>query len=360
MIAALHIALRFVALSTMALLLCSTAAMADCTKPAWPDPASLKHAASEKRFVSEYAYQTRVHEFIVCQRGSLEKRASGLEASAMRQIILQDRAAEDRALAELDRIGSCIYLAGREPDPEIVRTECEGYIESRLKDRRPPGPSVSAELKREQHSLYGGVWSYRTLNFGQPGRCMDGPCSHMFGIEVTNMTPVVLSCEVTLTASNQNEGSIRGEQVIRVNPGDSLPAAQVHIYNSPDDIESDVRCSPATPFSRVSGAPAACALNWLTGASRYPTGWLSWESGAALLEFTVGRTFGSPEAIRIVQADSPEIGRTAQSQIEQLGMSTNCPGQRFGLRVEYRPFPCYDCFFEGGMVTVYREDRAVR
>ncbi len=97
MIGALHIALRFVALSTMALLLYSAGAMADCIKPAWPDLVSLKHAASEKGYVSEHGYQTRVHEFIVCQRSSLEKRASGLEASAMRQIILRDRAAEDRS-----------------------------------------------------------------------------------------------------------------------------------------------------------------------------------------------------------------------------------------------------------------------
>src|SRR6185312_3978759 len=103
------------------------------------------------------------------------------------------------------------------------------------------------ELTSQQRSAYGGVWSFRTLDFGRPGQCMDAECDNMFGVEVTNMTPVALTCEAVLTASNRVEGTHRAEQVITLNPGDSLPAARVTIYKSPENIEPEVKCGPAIP-----------------------------------------------------------------------------------------------------------------
>jgi len=353
--------LRFLTLAALAILLYSEGATADCIKPAWKDPVSLRQLTSEERVAFAFAFQTRVHEFVACQRDTLEKRARGLAPADVRQLILRNRAAEERALVEADRIEWCIRLAQHETDPAVVRTKCDGYIESALAERRAPEPPPYRALNDEQRSAYGGVWSYRTLDLGRPGQCMDAPCDNRLGVEVTNMTPVVLRCEVALTISHPDAGTQRGEQVITLIPGDSLPAAQVAMYRAPENIEPEVSCSPAAPFARVTGVPAACALNWVPRAyTPYPRSWTrsSWESGAALVEFAVRRNFDPPEAIRVVQADSPDVGRAAQSLIERMAPSTNCPGQRFGVRVEFRPFPCSACLPESGTVTMYRDDRA--
>lgn len=353
--------LRFVALSTLAFLFQSATAAAACTKPAWADPLSLKDLDLAASTFYVFEFQARVHEFIVCQRGSLEKRASGLAPAEVRQLVLRDRETEDRALAEVIRLGSCLSFARREPDPAVARTKCEDFIKWALEERRPK-EHAHTESESEQRNENGGVWSFRSLHLGQPGNCDDAPCENMFAVEVTNTTAVALRCEVALTVFNREDGAHRGEQVITLYPGDSLPAARVRIRRFPDGIEPAVTCSRVTPFVPESGVPASCVLNWLPLAFEYPKGFSrsGWESGAALVEFATQNGFKPPEAINVVLADSSAIGRAARSLVEKRNFSTNCAGQRFRVRVEYRAFPCYGCTFEAGVVTVLRDDHLVR
>ena len=74
-------ALRLVALSTLVFLCYSAMAKADCARPAWKDPLTLKHLDHAAGTAYVFEFQARVHEFIACQRRSLEKRASGLAPS---------------------------------------------------------------------------------------------------------------------------------------------------------------------------------------------------------------------------------------------------------------------------------------
>jgi|KBSSwiStaDraftv2_1062776.scaffolds.fasta_scaffold02870_4 hypothetical protein len=347
------------AISTIAVLLYSAGSSAGCSKPEWPDPISFKDSANGSQMLVRHTFpfQSGVYEFIACQRSSLEKRAGGLAPSDVRQLILRDRAAEDRAFAELQSIDQCFRISKRESDPAIARAECERVIEGALRDRRQNGLPQNPELTNEQHSAYGGVWSYRTLDLGRPGRCMDSPCDQMLGVEVTNMTPVVLSCEVVLTVSNRQEGKRRSEQMITLNPGDALPAARVTTYSSAEDIEPAVTCAPASPLPPPARVPAECVVNWIPGPFDFPRGLTrsAWESGTALVEFAAPQGHNPPEAIRIVHADSELIGQSAQALITAQSVSTNCARQRFRIRVEYRPFPCYGCGFSSGVVTLYRD-----
>ncbi len=348
--------LRLIAFSTIALLLYSAGATAGCIMPERPDPIPLKHSPPEARYGVQRAFQSGVYEFIACQRSSLQKRARGLAPSEVRQLILRDRAAEDRAIAELESLNQCFSYSRRESDPEIARRECERIIESTFRDRSQPEWLRPTDLMSDQRSAYGGVWSYRTLDLGRPGDCMDAPCDNMFGVEVTNMTPVVLMCEVVLKASNGREGTLRGEQVITLNPGDSLPAARVTIQSSVENVEPEVMCAPAAPLAPAPRVPAACVVNWEPRSFDFPMGLVrpSWESGTALLEFTAPERYGPPEAIRIVHADSSRIAQGAQAMIQKLRFFTNCASERFRLRAEYRAFPCYVCF-PRGVVTLYRD-----
>lgn len=331
-------------------------------KPAWPDPVSLKHLTFQARTEYVFTFQNRVHDFILCQRRSLEKRASALPPSKVGQIILQDRAAEERALAEVERIDSCLSLPRRESDPGVIRKKCEEFVDWALEDRRPPETPYYTELKSEQRSLYGGVWSFRTLDFGRPGSCNHVECDKVLGVEVTNLTPVALRCEVALAVSNPQDGMRRGEAVITLSPGDSLPAAQVRISRAPADIEPEVQCSRATPLAADSRIPAACALNWMPRTFRFSESRMnySWNSGTALVEFSAGQRYQPPAAIHIVGADSPDIGQRARSLIEKLPFSTNCAAQRFRVRVEYRAFPCHACLSAAGVVTLLRDERGLR
>jgi hypothetical protein len=348
--------LRFVALSTLAFLFHSATATADCVKPVWKDPLSLKHLDTAASTSYVFEYQARVQEFIACQRSSLGKRVSGLTPPEVRELVLRDRETEDRMLAEVIQLGSCLYFARREP--EVVRTKCDDLIRSALEERRPKLPPDTV-LKSEQRSEYGGVWSFQTLDLGRPGHCDDAPCDRMFAVEVTNTTAIALKCEVALTVSNAQDGAHRGEQVIILYPGDSLPASRVWIRHSPDGIEPEVTCSRAMPFVPESGVPAACVLNWRPRTFEYPKRFSrsEWVSGAALVEFATQRGHKPAEAINVFQADSSAIGGAARALIENLRFSTNCAGQRFRMRVEYRAFPCYLCSFEGGVVTLLRDDR---
>jgi hypothetical protein len=350
--------LRFAALSALAFLFHSATATADCVKPAWKDPLSLKHLDVAASTSHVFEYQARVQEFIPCQRSSLGKRASGLAPSEVRELVLRDRETEDRMLAEVIALGSCLHSARREPDPLVVRTKCDDFIKWALEERRPK-QSPDAVLKSERRSEYGGVWSFQTLDLGRPGHCDDAPCDRMFAVEVTNTTAIALRCEVALTVSNGQDGTHRGKQVIILYPGDSLPASRVRIHRSPEGIEPEVTCARAMPFVPESGVPAACVLNWLPRTFEYPRGFSrsEWESGAALVEFATQLGHKPAEAINVVQADSSAIGGAARSLIEKLNFSTNCPGQRFRMHVEYRAFPCYNCSFESGVVTLLRDDR---
>jgi hypothetical protein len=351
--------LRFIAFSTLALLLYSATAAADCIKPAWPNLTALKDQPLQAQIDVQFAYQSRTYEFIVCQRESLAKRAGELAPSGVRQLILQDRAMEDRALAELESLSGCLAFSRRESDPELVRTSCEERIVRALRDRRQPEPQDYPELKSGQHSAHGGVWSYRALDFGRPGMCMDGACDIVLGVEVNNMTPVVLNCDVMLTAFNGEEGARRGEQVIRLNPGDSIPAARVTLRSPAENVEPDVMCAPAKPLATPLQGPANCTINWVATSFDFPTGLIrsSWESGTALLEFAVHDASGPPEALRIVHADSQIVGASAAALVNKRKFFTNCVRQPFRIRVEYRPFPCFGCvLFSSGVVTAYRDD----
>lgn len=344
--------------SMLAWLLCAAGAAAECVKPEWKDPATFMGQAREARDAHAFAFVNRIHEFIVCQRSSLEKRASGLAPPEVRQLIAGDRAIEERALAEADRIFWCTGAAGTESDPAIVRKKCETYIEWSLDDRRPEDRPSYEELKREQHTAHGGIWSVRTLDFGRPGQCNHAQCDNVLAVEVTNMTPVVLRCDVALTISNPEDGTQRGLQKITLYPGDSFPAAQVSSSRSPENIEPEVTCSAVKPLAPDLSVPASCVLNWLPRSSQYPKIFArSWNSGTALIEFTAGQRHQTVDAIRIVQADPPYLGKAAMGVVEKLSASTNCAGQRFRMRVEYRPFTCYGCFIEPGTVTMTRDDR---
>ena len=277
----------------------------------------------------------------------------------MRKLVLQDRATEDRALAEVVSLDMCLYLAARESDPGVGRTRCESTIQSALERRLPSSYAAYTVLKSEQRNEYGGAWSFRTLHLGQPGHCDDSPCDDMLAVEVTNTTAAVLRCEIALSVSNSQDGTRRGEQAITLYPGDSLPAARVSIRRAPERVEPEVTCSRATPLVPELPVPAACVLHWRPSAFEYPR-YLSrsaWESGAALVEFATQKGHKAPEAINVVQADSSRIGGAARELIEKMRFATNCAGQHFRLRVEYRALPCYVCLVEYGVVTLLRDDR---
>ena len=348
--------LRFVVLSSLAFIIHSAPATADCVKPAWTDFISLERAAPASKSSSVFKFHARVHEFIACQRGTLQKRANGLAPPEVRQLVLRDRETEELALVEVEQIGSCLSLATGEPDQEAARMRCDKHIKYGLQQRRPPKAPAFKELKREQRNEYGGVWSFRTLDLERPGHCNDAPCDNMFAVEVTNTTAVALRCEVALTVFNAQDGTRRGDQVITLYPGDSLPAARVWIRRSPESIEPAVVCSRAMPLVPAIPVPAACVLNWYPHELEYPRS-LSreWESGAAVVE--VGTQLGHKpaEAINVVQEDSPRIGGAARALIEKQNFSTNCAGQHFRVRVEYRAFPCHVCEFEYGVVTLLRD-----
>jgi hypothetical protein len=340
----------------LALLLSSASAAADCVRPEPKDPATFQGVSRELRDAYAFSYISRIHDFLVCQRRSLEARSRGLAAPDVRQLVLNDRVVEERVLAEANQIFSCMSKAGREPDPAIVRKQCETYIEWELK-RRADDPPREA-LKNDEHHEHGGIWSYRVLDLGRPGQCDDGECDKLLGVEVTNTTPVVLRCEVALSISNRKEGARRGERVIKLYPGDVLPAAQVRSYWAPESVGPQVTCAAARPLAPDFNVPASCVLNWLPRPVDFPRGFgREWISGSALVEFAVGPGHRSVEAIRLVQADSAEVGRAAQDSIGKFSASTNCAGQRFRMRVEYRPFTCFGCMFESGTVSVTRDDR---
>jgi hypothetical protein len=349
---------RVLSFSMFALLLGSARAAADCVKPHWQDPASFMGQSRESRDAYSFAFVNRTHEFIVCQRGTLEKRALGLAPPEVRQLILQDREIEDRALADADRIFRCMSIAGREPDAAIVRQKCETYVEWSLHDmRRKESPGYDA-LNSAQRIEHGGILSFRTVDLGRPGQCNHAECPNVLGVEVTNQTPVILKCDVALTISNPDDGVQRGQQRITLYPGDAFPAARVASSRKPEAIEPEVSCSAVKPSASDLSVPASCALNWLPRFLEFPRRFgRSWTSGTALVEFTAGQRHGNLEAIRLVQADSSHLGEAALEHIGKLSASTNCPGQLYRMRVEYRPFTCFYCYFEQGTVAITRDDR---
>jgi hypothetical protein len=349
---------RLLAFSMLAFLVHSGAAAADCARPEWKDPASFQGQPREARDAMAFAFVNRIHEFIVCRRSSLEKRASGLGPAAVQALIQKDRADEDRALAEAERIFFCTGAAGQPLDPTALRSKCDTYIEWARDSRRPTEPPSYEVLESEQRSEFGGVWSFRTLDFGRPGQCNHAQCPKVLGVEVTNMTPVVLRCDVALTISNRQDGEERGRKLLTLYPGDSFPAARVSSYRDPEHIQPEVNCSAARPLPPDLSIPASCVLNWLPRSPEYPKRFgRGWSSGTALVEFSTGQRHQTVEAIRVVQADTLSIGEAAQELIGKLSASTNCAGQRFRMRVEYRAYTCYGCFFESGSATMTRDDR---
>jgi len=342
---------------TVAIPLYSPAFAAECQQPELPSSRWTQSApASNEALWREF--QSRVYEFIDCQRSSLQKRAGGLEPAAVRDLIVRDRAAEDQALAELASVIGCLRYSEQESDPQAARAGCEQLIKWELRDRRQ-GDTTSEyrELASAERTAYGGVWSYRTLDFGRPGVCMDGPCDHMVGVEVTNMTPSVLTCEVALHASSSDrEGTHYKEQVITLNPGDSLPAARLTTVTSAWGIEPTVTCAPAPPLPVSARVPSECTVHWAPRSAEFPIGFSRrWTSGVALLEFAVPNGRGPASAIRTVHSDSAFISDGAAAVIKELSMTTNCPQQRFRIRVEFRPFASFPRSFGSGVVTVYRD-----
>jgi hypothetical protein len=354
-------ALRFLALSAFALLFHSATATADCSKPAWKDPQAFKNLDRAASTTYVFEYQARVHEFIACQRNTLQKRASGLAPSEVRQLVLRDREIEDLAFAEVIELDSCLGFARRESDPAVARKKCEDFIKWALEDRLPNEYPADAEMRSEQRNEFGGILSFRTLYLGQPGQCYDAPCDNMYAVEVTNTTAVALKCEVVLTVSNRQDGTHRGVHATTLYPGDSLPVARVRIRRSPDDIEQQVTCARVLPSLPGSGVPGACVLHWSPRAFEYPKNFSrsEWQSGAAWVEFATQQGHRPAEAYSVVQEDASPLGEVARRLIEKVSFSTNCAGQRFRLRVEFRAFPCYACTFESGVVTVLGEDRVL-
>jgi hypothetical protein len=351
---------RSTAFAMLVLLLCSTRSTAECRQPALPNPESVARLTYEAEVAVRNAFQSSVYEFIACRRSSLEKRAAGLTPSAVRDLILGDREAEDRALAELQSDYSCLSRRLAKSGSTAAREACERSIKSALNDRREDerGPEYR-EGASEHRAAYGGTWSYRTLDLGRPGNCMDAPCDHMFGVEVTNMTPIRLTCEVMLKVSTSDpERTGHGEQMITLNPGDSLPAARVTTMLSAEHIEPAVTCAPATPLPPPPPVPSGCTVNWVNREFEFPRGFVSsaWVSGTALVEFATPEKYGPAEAIYITHADSPQVGQSAEALINKLRLHTNCARQRFRVRVDYRAFPCYGCTLERGVVTLYRDD----
>lgn len=351
--------LRLLMFPALALLLYSNADAADCVKPEWKDPASFQDQPREARDALAFDFVNRIHGFIVCQRGSLEKRAGGLEPAAVRELVRKDRDVEDRALAEADRMFWCMGAAGQSGlDAAALRAKCDTYIEWAGDARRPEEQSYP-EIKSEQRSEHGGVLSFRTLDFGRPGQCNHVQCDKVIGVEVTNLTPVVLRCDVSLAISNREDGPERARQALTLFPGDSFPAARVSSYRDPESIQPEVNCSAARPLPPDLSIPASCVLNWLPRTSaEYPKSLgRGWSSGTALVEFSAGQRHQNVEAIRLVQSDTPHIGQLAQELIGKMSASTNCAGQRYRMRVEYRAYTCVACFIESGSVTMTRDDR---
>jgi len=354
--------LRRTVLLIAAVLIHCSAQAAECIYPVMPDPIAERKLSDREHLAVERvrqttivdAYQTSVFKFVVCQRSEIEKRSAKLSPAAVRSAILDMSAAEDQVLAELASINSC-YVSST-TDPAKAHKDCERFIGYMLDERRPR-QRIESRSPVQEVNAYGGTWSYRSFGLGRPGECSDAPCDRLLAVEITNWTPVTLSCKATLNINTEYpERASPGEQTVTLNPGDSILMAPASAREDAATASPAVECRRALTLPSPPRVPEKCTVNWSPNNFQYSLG--SWTFGRALIEFTAPATHGPPADMFVTYADDPRIGDAALSLFKQLIVRTNCAGQRFRVRIEYRAFPPLGPFQIGetGVVTVFRDE----
>jgi hypothetical protein len=330
----------------------------ECKLPAWPafdSPAfkSALEADPRLRFTADQKYREDVATFVRCNRRSLVQRAKGMNASQVASLVREAHQQNESQIARAAAWRGCMIMADPTSAVGEPRMDCEAIIG--LSERKPPPwPASHGTIAREEFRAFGGTWSYEVEKLDGPW-CSHGPCGASYGLSLTNLTPVELLCNVSLRSIPRDNLEIRHvEQIAFVAPGQKAAATKLITDSLETNISVDASCEPKR---WPQGMPAndQCGLQWIYAPSEYHRGLKrQWISGAAIVELTAQDRV-VPTDLTIIDDNSvAAIGRNAVDAITRLRMYTNCPGQRFRVRIEFQTYPD-DSPFEPGAITMFRE-----
>lgn len=335
------------------LLLALTPAMsmaADCVRPQWPSiQGPMANREAERQLAM--AFRTEASDFIRCSRKSVPARVAGLQSADVAKVLRQirDEEREQQALAEA--LPMCLYAWRANNDSVSARASCDLSIRSAR--RALLDDHVGQELQREEFAAYGGSWSYRLSHYGNPGHCDDAPCPDAYGIEVTNFTPVALACEISLAVKPDRLSQTPAANTIALVPGDSLLAVVVRAYDPEPQFDAAVSCQHKL-FPPPLPVAAECSLQW-EQPQDYPAGlWRRRESGIAVVDFTLAEGHRLMAPVVMDDSGNPYLGEAAIAAMSKsMRLRTNCPAQRFRLRIEFRSFAGWG--LDKGSIIIFQE-----
>jgi TonB family protein len=339
------------------LVLSSTAAFAECTRPrptfAIPEGGS----AAEKDLTAATEALTqfggKVRDYLYCLNGEISQKAVGKDAAAREELNKAHATAHNEAVNELKGLANCYKTqreifkstgGGSKPKP----ADCSSYIAAAATQVTGGGTPTTTDLTVEASGrtteIPGGSWMYVLLRDDRPRRCSsqqaDEGCLYR-AVMVRNDSDETLECkgEISYAGADSKGQKTTASQLLIAGRGNYLLVDSLAKQGT--DAETfDANCTPRAKLPALD-TPANCkyeVVKPITIADYYPEASQdAGEEGPVVVEFSLAGKAARPTDVRAVASSMyPRLDEAAVKAVGDMVMSSSCGKARFRLKLSFQ------------------------
>jgi TonB family protein len=340
------------------LVLPTTAAFADCTRPRPTFSIPEGGSASEQELVAAKGalgdFGSKVRDYLNCLNGDISQKAVGKDAAAREELSKAHVAAYNEAANELRGLAAC-YKTQREifkstgGGTKAKPADCSSYIAAASTQVTGGGSPITTELTVEASGRTvdvpgGGRWLFYLARDIRPRRCsvQDATEDCLYrAVHVRNDSDETLECkgEITYTGADSRGQKTAASQLLVTGRGTYMLVESL-AKQGVDAETFDAQCTPRPKLPALD-TPANCKYEVVKPISigdYYPTASRdAGEEGPVVVEFTLTGKAARPSDVRAVASSMfPRLDEAAVKAVSDMVMSSACGKARYRLKLSFQ------------------------
>jgi TonB family protein len=339
------------------LVLSSTAAFADCTRPRPTFSIPEGGSATEKDLTAANEALTqfggKVRDYLYCLNGEISQKAVGKDAAAREELNKSHAAAHNEAVDELKGLANC-YKTQREifkstgGGSKVKPADCSSYIAAAANQvtgggGTPTTTDLTVEASGRTVEIPGGSWMYVLLRDDRPRRCSSQQTEECLyrAVMVRNDSDETLECkgEISYSGTDYKGQKTTSSQLLVAGRGNYLLVDSLAKQGT--DAETfDANCTPRPKLPALD-TPANCkyeVVKPISIADYYPEASQdAGEEGPVVVEFTLSGKAARPTEVRAVASSMYQrLDEAAVKAVGDMVMSSSCGKARYRLKLSFQ------------------------
>jgi TonB family protein len=341
-------------LITLASLLCTGTAHAECTRPRpnfqIPEGASASEPDLTNAKVALQGFDDEVGKYLRCLEGEASQKSVGKDAAGRTKVRSDFVSSFNAAADELTGLGECYnaQVAAAKP-PKATSTKktanCSEFIkQAGTRKINARDDSVQTGFVKEADGytteLPDGAWSFTLIRDERVRRCGTVECLQRL-VFIRNSSPRALECTASISYTGPDiEGKTTREGKAVVSGKAARPIVTSLAPRGVDASTFLAECKPRSELPPLA-TPATCkyeVIKPITIGDYYPdASRKAGEEGPVTVEFNVGNKAASPTDVKVVASSLiPALDQGAVNAVQAMVMSSNCASGRYRLRLSFQ------------------------